>query len=166
MIKFKNYLDNRLQQEPELAKGFWDGYEDFKWDDQLVVALGAQWEAIDHLFFRVGYNYGNNPVNDHNGWDGSFGALGPNDSVNVQGSTIPRYFYESFRVIGFPAIVEHHVTAGIGYEVGESLILNFSYMHAFRNTLTENGSAPDGSDATIRSRLYEDAVSFAFTWRF
>ena len=30
MIKFKEYLNKRLEKDPELAKGFWDGYEDFK----------------------------------------------------------------------------------------------------------------------------------------
>ena len=30
MIKFKDYLNKRLEQDPKLAKGFWDGYEDFK----------------------------------------------------------------------------------------------------------------------------------------
>ena len=30
MIKFKDYIDERLKKDPELAKGFWDGYEDFK----------------------------------------------------------------------------------------------------------------------------------------
>ena len=30
MIKFKDYLNKRLEQDPGLAKGFWDGYEDFK----------------------------------------------------------------------------------------------------------------------------------------
>lgn len=30
MINFKDYIDERLKKEPELAEGFWDGYEDFK----------------------------------------------------------------------------------------------------------------------------------------
>ncbi len=30
MIKFKDYLDNRLAREPELAANFWEGFEDFK----------------------------------------------------------------------------------------------------------------------------------------
>lgn len=30
MIKFKDYIDERLKNDPELAEGFWDGYEDFK----------------------------------------------------------------------------------------------------------------------------------------
>jgi len=86
--------------------------------------------------------------------------------VNVQGKRLPRYYYESFRVIGFPAVVEHHITAGIGYELGESLKVDFSYMHAFENQLSESGTAPDGSDAKLKSKLSEDAISFAFSWRF
>jgi len=142
------------------------GFEDFDWNDQWVFAVGGQWEAIDHLFFRVGYNYAENPVDEHNNWNGAFAGGVPLDTVNVQGSSIPTYFYETFRVIGFPAIVEHHMTAGIGYEFGESLILNLSYMHAFENSLSEKGTGPDNNDAKIKSKLYEDSLSFAFTWRF
>jgi long-chain fatty acid transport protein len=147
------------------------GFEDFDWNDQWVFAVGGQWEAIDHVFFRVGYNYAENPVDKHDGWNGSFNNPTGPEFVNVQGSNIPRYYYEAFRVIGFPALVEHHITAGIGYEVGESLILNLSYMHAFENSLSESGSSPDSaagstSGAKIKSKLYEDSLSCAFTWRF
>ncbi len=137
-----------------------EGFEDFDWNDQWVFAVGAQLEAIDNLFFRVGYNYAENPVDEHNGWTAA-------DTVDVQGKTLPQYYYETFRVIGFPAIVEHHITAGIGYEVGESLIINLSYMHAFQNTLSEQGSDLVGAgNAKIESKLYEDSLSFAFSWRF
>jgi long-chain fatty acid transport protein len=137
-----------------------DGFDDFDWNDQWVFAVGAQWEAIDHLFFRAGYNYAENPVDEHNDWTAA-------DVVNVQGKSLPQYYYETFRVIGFPAIVEHHITAGIGYEVGESLIINLSYMHAFENTLSEQGAdLVGGGTAKIESKLYEDSLSFAFSWRF
>jgi long-chain fatty acid transport protein len=137
-----------------------EGYEDFDWNDQWVFAVGAQWEAIDNLFFRAGYNYAENPVDEHNNWTAA-------DVVNVQGNTLPQYYYETFRVIGFPAIVEHHITAGVGYELGESLIINLSYMHAFENTLSEQGSDLTGAGtAKIESKLYEDSLSFAFSWRF
>ena len=138
------------------------GYDDFDWNDQWVFAVGGQWEAIDHLFFRAGYSYAENPVDDHDGWNGTFGA----DFVGVQGKSLPRYYYETFRVIGLPAIVEHHIAAGVGYELGENLVLNLSYMHAFENKLSENGSALDGSNANVQSKLSEDSLSFAFTWRF
>ena len=138
------------------------GYDDFDWNDQWVFAVGGQWEAIDHVFFRVGYNYAKNPVDDHDGWNGTFGA----DFVGVQGKSLPRYYYETFRVVGFPAIVEQHIAAGVGYELGENLVLNLSYMHAFENKLSENGTALDGSSAKVESKLAEDSLSFAFTWRF
>jgi len=136
-----------------------DGFGDFDWDDQWVFAVGGQWEAIDHLFFRVGYNYGKNPIKENNNWTAA-------DTVDVQGKTLPQYYFETFRVVGFPAIVEHHLTTGVGYEFGESLIINLSYMHAFENTHSEKGQGLDGQPAKIESKLYEDSLSFAFTWRF
>jgi long-chain fatty acid transport protein len=164
------FLKPRLLLETNVKWINWSdakGFEDFDWNDQWVFAVGGQWEAIDHLFFRVGYNYAENPVDEHNNWNGAFSPLGvPLDTVNVQGSSIPTYYYETFRVIGFPAIVEHHMTAGIGYEFGESLVINLSYMHAFENSLSEKGTGPDGNNAKIKSKLYEDSLSFAFTWRF
>jgi long-chain fatty acid transport protein len=143
-----------------------EGFEDFGWDDQYVFAVGAQWEAIDHLFFRVGYNYAESPVDENDNWNGSLVGPGPPDFVDVQGKSLPRYYYESFRVVGLPAVVEHHITAGIGYELGESLKLDVSYVHAFENDISESGTAPDGSPAKIKSELYEDSISFAFSWRF
>jgi len=143
-----------------------EGYEDFDWNDQWVFAVGGQWEAIDHLFFRVGYNYAENPVDENDFDGGSLSGPGPPVFRDVQGKSLPVYYYESFRVIGLPAVVEHHITAGVGYELGESLILNLSYMHAFENELSESGTAPDGSSAKLKSKLSEDSLSLAFTWRF
>jgi long-chain fatty acid transport protein len=154
------------------ANGKWinwsdaNGYDDFDWNDQYVIALGAQWEVIPKLFLRLGYNYAENPVDDHDGWDGSFGALGPNDTVTVQGTVFPRYYYESFRIVGFPAIVEHHLTLGIGYEFNEAFSFNLGYMHAFKNDIKETGTAPSGQQAELKSELYENALDFGFTWRF
>ena len=136
-----------------------DGYGDFDWDDQWVFAVGGQWEAIDHVFFRVGYNYGKSPLKENNNWTAA-------DTKTVQGKTLPQYYFETFRVVGFPAIAEHHIAAGLGYELGENLVLNLSYMHAFENTHSEHGQGLDTQPAKIESKLYEDSLSFAFTWRF
>jgi len=38
MIKFKDYLDERLKSDPKLAKDFWKGYEDFKIGEILKEA--------------------------------------------------------------------------------------------------------------------------------
>ena len=96
-----------------------EGYKDFDWDYQWVFAIGAQIKPVPNLFLRIGYNYGKNPVNEHNGWDGSFNfgtsPPTPNSANNIQGKNIGSYYYETFRIIGFPAVVEHHLTLGIGY---------------------------------------------------
>jgi long-chain fatty acid transport protein len=142
------------------------GYDDFDWDDQWVFAVGTQWEPVRNLFLRAGYNYGKSPVNAHNGWDGSFGAGGPNDFTKVQGKEIPTYYYESFRTVGFPAVVEHHITAGIGYSFTSSLEINLGGMYAFKNDVKESGTDPLGRDVNIKSELWEYSLDFGLTWRF
>jgi len=135
------------------------GYDDFDWKDQWVVGVGVQYEAIeDHLFLRLGYNFGSNPVDENNGWG--------TGSKNVQGMEFPDYYYETFRAMGFPAIVEHHITAGIGYAFSEKFEINLAYMHAFEETLSETGSFGGAVPAKINSSLSEDSVDLGFTWRF
>ncbi len=46
-----------------------DGYKDFGWKDQWVAAVGMQAKPMDWLAIRMGYNYGNNPVKQHNGFN-------------------------------------------------------------------------------------------------
>ena len=104
---------------------------DFDWNDQWVYAVGFQVEPKKNLFLRAGFNYAKNPVDDHDGFVGAFGAEGPLDVVNVQGAPFPRYYYETFRIIGFPAIVEKHLTLGAGYRFTERFSMNLGYMHAF-----------------------------------
>ncbi|MFA5057320.1 MAG: outer membrane protein transport protein, partial [Opitutaceae bacterium] len=87
------------------------GYQDFDWRDSWVFGLGVQFDAIpEKLVLRAGYSFGNNPVKAHNGWDGT-GA--PANVTDVQGKFVNNYYYETFRIIGFPAIVEHHI--GLGF---------------------------------------------------
>ncbi len=138
-----------------------DGYDDFDWDDQWVFALGAQYKPIPALSLRVGYNYAKNPVNENNGWNPDF--RNPANSVNVQGTNINRYNYEFFRIIGFPAIIEKHLTFGVGYEFSNRIALNVSYMHGFEETISESSA---GGFAELESSLEEDSVSFGITVRF
>jgi long-chain fatty acid transport protein len=137
-----------------------DGYDDFDWEDQWVVAVGAQFKPTDKLALRAGYNYGKNPVNDHSGFNGSV-------FKTVQGKSMPTYYYETFRIIGFPAIVENHVTAGVGYTFTTNFEVNLGYMHAFEKSMTETGTLTDGATpVALESSLSEDSVEFGLTWRF
>jgi long-chain fatty acid transport protein len=135
------------------------GYSDFDWEDQWVYALGARFNATDKLNLMVGYNYSKNPVKEHNNWNGD--AL-----KNVQGIMLPTYYYETFRIVGFPAIVEHHMTLGLAYHVSDTFILTLGYMHAFENDIKETGTFGGGAPASIESTLSEASYDFGLTWRF
>lgn len=145
-----------------------DGYSEFDWDNQTVFAIGAQYKATDKLSLRIGYNYASNPVNEHNGWDGSFnpGTGAPNSVNIIQGKPVASYYYEAFRIIGFPAIVDQHLTAGIGYKFTDTFSLDLGFMYAFENTITETGTDPFGQPVTIESTLSETSLDFGLTWRF
>ena len=135
------------------------GYEDFDWQDQYVLAIGAQYELISNLFLRVGYNYANNPVEKNNGFNGQ-------SLKSVQGKTLPRYYYETFRLVGFPAIVEQHVTFGVGYQFTEKFGVNLGFTHAFKETIKESGTDVTGQPVKIESSLEENSIDFGLTWRF
>lgn len=81
---------------------------EMNWKDQIVLALGAEYELTDSFKIRAGYNYGNSPVSSAN--------LSPL----------------------FPALVEHHVTAGFTYS-WTNWDFDFAYEHAFTNTKTNTG---------------------------
>ena len=134
-----------------------DGYKDFDWEDQYVFAVGGQWQAIPKLVLRAGYNYAGQPLKKNNGFSPAL--------TSVQGKQLPGYYFETFRAIGFPAIVEHHLTLGIGYEFTPNFALNLGYVHGFEETFRQTGSDFAGP-STIESKLSEDSIDFGLTWRF
>ncbi len=141
-----------------------DGYEDFDWDDQFVIAVGAQYKPTEKLALRIGYNYGENPVQTHDNFDGT-------TLTNIQGVNVNTFEYEFLRIIGFPAVVEHHLTAGLGYEFSDAFAINVAYVHAFKETITESGTvfnpvAMMAFPVTLESELDEDSIEFGMTWRF
>ncbi len=154
--------DGRLLLE---ADGKWlnwadaKGYKDFDWKDQWVFGIGAQFEATPNLFLRAGYNYGENPVEDHSGFVGTGGST-------VQGHVLPTYYYETFRWIGFPAVVESHITVGFGYRFSEKFQMDLGFVYAPENTVQESGTDLTGQPVTLESTLSETSLDFGLTWRF
>ncbi len=82
-----------------------------KWEDQWVYAIGAEWEFRDGWLARLGYNHGDSPVP-----DATLSAL-------------------------FPAILEDHVTIGLGYRA-RTWQLDLAYEHAFEAEQTNSNSDP------------------------
>ncbi|OGR77035.1 MAG: hypothetical protein A2X32_07055 [Elusimicrobia bacterium GWC2_64_44] len=131
-----------------------DGYSDFDWESQTVFGLGVQNKTTEKLTLRAGWNYGKNPVKEHQ----NFNPMGTTD---VQGMAMNTFGYEYFRVIGFPGIVEHHLTLGAGYEFSPKFALNVGYKKAFSTTIKEVSS-----DGTLKSELSETAYDFGLTFKF
>ena len=70
------------------------------WKDQTVFEFGAGYKVTDSTTLRAGFNYGNNPV--------------PDKYLNAL----------------FPAIVQNHITGGIGYDIDKNSGVNFSIAYA------------------------------------
>ncbi|MEW5736310.1 MAG: outer membrane protein transport protein [Thermodesulfobacteriota bacterium] len=157
-------MENKLLVEADVKWINWsgaDGYKDFDWDDQWVLGLGFQAKPASGLTLRAGYNYSPNPVKEHKNFNGVMGQMS-----DIQGKKIPTYYYETFRIIGFPAIIEHHVTLGVGYDFSERFSANLGYMHGFEETVSESGVDITGQPVTLASTLSEDSVDFGLSWKF
>ncbi|OGR41236.1 MAG: hypothetical protein A2X35_07515 [Elusimicrobia bacterium GWA2_61_42] len=131
-----------------------DGYKDFDWESQTVYGLGVQNKTTDKLTLRAGWNYGKSPLKVHNNFN-------PTGTTNIQGVNMMNIGYEYFRVIGFPGIVENHMTLGAGYEFSPKFTLNLGYKKAFAKTIKETST-----DGTIKSELSEDAYDLGLTFKF
>ena len=117
-----------------------DGYSDFGWENQWTLGLGAQYEVVeDKVVLRAGYNYGKNPLRNQS------------------------FQQDMMSIVAFPAIVEHHIGLGVGYQINDEFVLNLSWVHAFENTM--KSSTPDGS-ASVESSLSEDTIDIGLSWRF
>lgn len=120
----------------------------FGWQDIFTVALGAQYKINSRFTVRAGYNYSDNPI-----------------PSNQQ-------FFNVFA----PAIVQHHLTVGGGFNFTPDLAINLAYYHAFENQASgpfiSNG-APGFPPLNqpipgtkVTNRLSENSVSAQLTYQF
>jgi long-chain fatty acid transport protein len=72
------------------------------WSDQFVYKFGVQYTLNPMLALRAGYNYGKMPLNSN----------------------------RAFENIAFPAVSEHHFTAGLGINFTKQLTLNIGGMYS------------------------------------
>lgn len=105
------------------------------WEDQWVFAVGAAYRINDLITVRAGYNYAKNPV--------PAGNLSPL----------------------FPAIVEHHVTVGLGLTFSPTVKLDLAWEHGFENSVTYNNpNAPfgPGAEESHSQNTLSAFVTFSF----
>ncbi len=85
------------------------------WSDQVVVKVGAEYAATKELKIRAGYNYGKMPLDEN----------------------------RAFENIAFPAVAEHHVTLGAGYDIG-ALTVNVAGVWSPEAKISGANTAPQG----------------------
>jgi long-chain fatty acid transport protein len=114
---------------------------DMAWDDQWVVKLGVQVTPMSGLDLRAGYNYGKMP-------------LDPD---------------RAFENMAFPAVTEHHLTAGAGYRVTEKLEFNVAGMYAPEAEISgANAAAPPAGQGipSYSTRMSQFQIDVAGAYRF
>ena len=109
-----------------------EGYGDFGWENQNVIALGYAYQAKGWAV-RAGYNYAKNPIEEQNGAVG-FNADG--SITNYNGAAI-----NFFNLAGFPGVVESHLTVGGSYEVSKGFGIDLAVIYAPEVTLSYDTSA-------------------------
>jgi len=119
------------------------GYKDLQWKDQWVIALGGEFKPTQKLALRAGYNFGRSPIR---------GGV-----KNTAGDFLIAVFY----LIGAPAITEHHITLGLGYEFTKNFGIDLAYEHAFnkkvRATYITN---------FVEAQNAQNAISIGLNWKF
>jgi len=109
----------------------------FGWDNIVVVALGAQYKATDNVTLRGGYNYSGNPI------------PGANSMFNLPA----------------PAIVQHHITAGMGFKVRDGVEINVAAYTALENTIEGPMLRPTAVPGTsVKNAMSENSVLVGFSF--
>jgi long-chain fatty acid transport protein len=178
------YEDLKLQQPQEVSAGIgykvlpnlkvgldlrwinWsdaDGYKQFKWKDQTVIAVGGEYQVNPALKLRAGYNYGKSPIRSYSGLSGTHTNTIPNLA-----QPFPDFNVQWFNLIGFPAITEHHITLGGSYQFTKNFAVDLAYAHAFEKKVESSGKNPSASneDATVGAKNSQNEIGVALRWSF
>lgn len=134
------------------------GYKDFQWKDQLVLALGGEFKPMQKLALRAGYNFGRSPIRG-----------GVKDIMNA--NNIPNFVrpfsdfdIAFFNLIGFPAITEHHITLGLGYEFTKNFSIDLAYEHAFKKKVSATDNMNLG--LFVEAQNAQNAITIGLNWKF
>ena len=88
----------------------------FGWDSIMTVSMGAQYHVNERLRVRGGYTFNENPIADE----------------------------VTFFSIEAPAIVQHHLSCGLSYDLPHRWTLALAYTYGFENQITGQWHSPAG----------------------
>lgn len=127
-----------------------DGYSSFGWEDQNVIAVGLSYN-LSPFTIRAGYNHAKSP-------------LGDTAIKNAVGGS--RQAINAFNMVGFPAIVENHYTAGLGYKFSEAFDLDLSYVLVPEATASTPGLNMGSGAMPFTVKHSQNATTLAGKWSF
>jgi len=149
-FSFKLNRNNTIAFDYKKVKwGSAKGYKDFNWKDQDVFAVGYEY-ATSAYALRAGYNFGKNPIQE------SDGTTGGGAAKNV------------FNLLGFPAVVEQHITAGGSLGVTDQLSLDIAGTYALQKKVSFDTTAFNGvmTGPNVQVIHSQTAVTFQLTYDF
>ncbi|MFQ5538142.1 MAG: OmpP1/FadL family transporter [Gemmatimonadota bacterium] len=110
----------------------------FGWDDIWVLAGGLQLSPSEKVALRGGWNWSQNPISE--------------DVAFFNGPA--------------PAIVQNHLTLGLGFTPFEGVDVNLAYYHVFENSVTGPMYGPTGPipGSSVTHKMFEDSMIATFTF--
>ena len=114
---------------------------------------------------RAGYNYGKTPIRSKSGLN----SPNPNNIPDFTNG-FPDFNLEWFNLVGFPAISEHHITFGFGYQFTENFTLNMSYVRAFEKEVKTTGTYYSSTgpipNSEVSAKNAQDSIGVSLDWNF
>jgi long-chain fatty acid transport protein len=106
------------------------------WSDQVVLKVGAEYAVTPVWKVRAGYDYGKNPLDKS----------------------------QAFESIAFPAIAEHHVSLGLGWNATEALAINLAGTYSPRSK--QSGANMGQGIVSYSTSMSQYALDLGLGWAF
>lgn len=132
------------------------GYQDFNWVNQSTIAVGYEYAATGWAL-RVGYNYSSSPIEDQEPVFGPLGETTPPNSAGISDGTA-----NTFNLLGFPGIIESHVTLGTTFELNKITSIDLAYVMSLENSEKFTNFAGADIETTHSQRAFSFALNYSF----
>lgn len=137
-IKWINWDQTMGANKPEWSEvPSGSGAWNVSWNDQWVFAIGVEFDATKVIKLRAGFNYAANPLQEN----------------------------RAFENIAFPALVETHFTAGLGWAITDHVELNIGGMYAPRVSISGANMA-EQAIGSYETSLQEYSIDAGLTYKF
>lgn len=136
-VEWINWSDTNGQNLPKYTANSSSAMPwNMDWSDQFVYKIGIQYAVHPMVVLRAGYNYGKMPLE----------------------ST------RAFENIAFPAVSEHHITAGIGINLNNHFTINIGGMYSPSAKISGSNSAQYISSYDTEMSQYSIDMGVAYTF--